>query len=327
VVGALLAFSYLNRIAKNSISGIHKCMADKNFDWSLYRSFLAVVKTGSLSAAARALDATQPTIGRHIAALETVLGGKALFTRSQRGLLPTEVARELLPHAEAMASSADAFLRTASAQAHEVAGAVRISASDVIGAEVLPDILADFRIAYPQVDIELSLSNQTADLLRRDADIAVRMVKPAQKALLARKVGTTALGFHASRRYFDRHSAPRNLEELLRHTLIGFDKSPPSVAALKSLPIAITRELFAFRCDNDLAQLAAIRAGIGIGICQYGVARRSADLVPILADEFGFGLDMWVVMHENLKKVRRVHLLFDHLAKSLSSYAKQSSRA
>jgi len=296
------------------------------YDWSLYRSFLAVVRIGSLSGAARSLRLTQPTVGRHIAALESSLGGKALFTRSQNGLLATDVARELLPHAEAMASAADALVRAASGESDEVAGTIRLSASDIVGAEMLPTILAEFRDTYPKVTMELGLANQTVDLLRRDADIAVRMIKPSQKALLARKVGSVALALHAKQSYLDKHGTPQSLQDLRGHAVIGFDAAVPPARIMESLPIKITRDSFALRCDNDLGQLAALRAGFGIGSCQFGIARREPDLVPVLADQLSFDLELWVVMHENLKKVKRMRLMFDHLVSGLLPFIEQSKR-
>jgi DNA-binding transcriptional LysR family regulator len=295
-------------------------------DWSLYRSFLAVVRIGSLSGAARSLGLTQPTLGRHIASLEESLGGKSLFTRSQDGLLPTDVARELLPHAEAMASAADALVRAASGQAHEVAGTIRLSASDIVGAEVLPAILAEFRDEYPRVSIELGLANQTVDLLRRDADIAVRMVEPSQKALIARKVGSVSLALHAKRSYLNKHGVPKSFDDLRNHAVIGFDADMPPARIMNNLPIKITRDLFALRCDNDLGQLAALRAGFGIGTIQFGIARRDPDLIPVLADLLTFDLELWVVMHENLKKVKRMHLMFDHLVGGLTRFVEYSNQ-
>ena len=152
--------------------------------WDLYRTFLAVLHEGSLSGAARSLGLTQPTIGRHVDALEQAVGFQ-LFTRSQHGLAPTEAAAELRPYAEELSATAAALLRVASAQGGAVRGAVRITASEVIGAEVLPTILTGLHQQYPELVIELVLSNAVEDLLRRDADIAVRMVKPSQGALVA----------------------------------------------------------------------------------------------------------------------------------------------
>jgi DNA-binding transcriptional LysR family regulator len=297
-------------------------MADSEPGWDLYRSFLEVLRTGSLSAAGRALRLTQPTVGRHIASLEQHLGGRALFTRHRSGLLPTEMAIQLRPYAESIAAAAGALLRAASAQETAITGAVRISASEVIGAEVLPPLVSDFRERHPGVVVELSLSNQAADLLRRDADIAVRMVRPTQKALVAKRIGKTALGLHASRKYVEAHGMPRRLEELDGHPLIGFDTTP-SVSRPLNLPPVVRRERFAFRCDSDLGQLAAIRAGFGIGVCQYGIAI-APPLVSILPRELRFELEMWVVMHEVLRTTARVKLMFDHLVAGLTQYAATS---
>jgi DNA-binding transcriptional LysR family regulator len=289
--------------------------------WDLYRSFLAVLRLGSLSAAGRALGLTQPTIGRHIATLQACLGGRVLFTRSQTGLMPTAAAHELRPHAEDMAAAAAAFVRMGSGNLEETAGVVRLAAADVVGVEVLPAILSEFRYKYPNTVIELSLSNQIADLLRRDADIAVRMVRPKQKALLAKRAGTVALGFHAHRRYLERFGYPEGLEDLVHHTLIGFDRIPPFADLLNAVPVPVSRELFAFRCDNDLALMAALRSGFGIGICQTGLARRDPNLLPLLSKQFKVDMEIWIVMHNDLKRISRMRLMFDHLAISLAQFA------
>jgi DNA-binding transcriptional LysR family regulator len=288
--------------------------------WDLYRSFLAVLRTGSLSAAARSLRLTQPTIGRHVTALQGCLGGRPLFTRSPSGLRPTANAHELRPHAEAMESAAAALQRAASSDPKQMGGTVRISAADVMGAEVLPEILSEFRREHPAIAVELSLSNQIADLLRRDADIAVRMSAPKQKALVAKRVGKVALGFHAHRRYLDRYGKPQQWADLAHHTLIGFDRVAPMGLILKNLPLPVSRDLFAFRSDNDLAQLAALRAGFGIGVCQRGIAQRDENLVLLLKKQFRADLEVWIVMHEDLRRSPAVRSMFDHLVTSLSRY-------
>jgi DNA-binding transcriptional LysR family regulator len=299
-------------------------MASTDPGWELYRTFLAVFEERSLSGAARRLSLTQPTVGRHVDALEAALGA-SLFTRSQAGLLPTPAARALVPHAQAMASAASALLRAASGEAEETRGAVRVTASEMIGGEVLPSVLAAFRDEHPRVDIELVLSNRTEDLLRREADIAVRMVKPTQTALLAKKLGTVELGLHAHPRYLAAHGTPRSLEELLaHHPLIGFDRSE-TVSRFLASPVPLTRDLFAFRCDSDVAQYAALRAGFGIGVCQNPLGKRDG-LVPLLPGALDFRLGIWLVMHRDLKSTRRVRLLFDHLASQLGAYIASAPR-
>jgi DNA-binding transcriptional LysR family regulator len=287
--------------------------------WELYRSFLAVVREGSLSGAARRLVMTQPTLGRHVAQLEAALG-IALFTRSPGGLAPTDAALALLPHAEAMEASAAAVVRAVSGAAGDEGGTVRITASEIVGAEVLPPILAPFRERHPAITLELALTNRTEDLLRRDADLAVRMARPKQEALLARRIGRVPLGLYAHRRYLARFGTPAAIDELRRHHLIGFDRDPRSLQSLNEPRFALDRALFSFRADNDLAQLAALRAGLGIGGCQRPIAARDKALVPVLPKAIAFSLDMWLVVHEDLRASRPVRLIFDYLAEGLGRY-------
>ena len=293
-------------------------------DWTLYRSFLAVLRSGSLSGAARIVGATQPTLGRHIEALEDCLGG-SLFTRSPSGLAPTPMALSLRPHAEAMESAAEALLRQASGEMTAVRGTVRITASEMIGGAVLPSILAGFQSDYPEITLELSLNNSLDDLLRRDADIAIRMVRPTQASLLARKLGTLTLGLYAHRRYIERHGVPADLSEAGQHILIGFDQDATAVRGLSLGGMPLTRNLFRYRVDNDLAQWQALLAGAGIGGCQDGLAAREPDLVPVLPDKVRFHLDVWLVMHEDQRDNRRIRLLYDALADGLGAYIVSTS--
>jgi DNA-binding transcriptional LysR family regulator len=291
-----------------------------NADWDLFQSLHAVLLAGSLSAAAKSRGLTQPTLGRHIEALEQKLGAP-LFLRSPRGLTPTDLAHQLVPHLAEMNAAAAAAMRDASGAADSLKGAIRITASQIMGAEVLPPILGRFRREHPEIDLELVLSNKTEDLSRRDADIAVRMMRPTQGALLARKVGAIGIGFYASPDYVECFGMPQSLEDLSEHTVIGFDRETPPLQALSDLelPWEVTRDLFAFRSDNDLAQIAAIRAGLGVGVCQHQIARRHG-LTPVLANAFSFELEVWIAMHENLKSHRRMRLMFDHLVTGLQAF-------
>lgn len=294
-------------------------MSKTEIPWNLYRSFLAVVAEGSLSGAARTLGLTQPTLGRQIATLEKALG-VALFVRGQQGLTATSAALDLVPHAKAMAAAAAALQRAASGNNDEVRGTVRVSASDIVCCEVLPPMLVAFRNQYPGVELELVPSNRITNLLTREADIAIRMARPEQAALVARRMGTVHLGLYAHQRYAERHGLPDNLEELRGHTTIGYDTETRSITNLSASGIDLRREQFAVRTDNDLAQLAAVRAGLGIGGVQVGIAALENSLVAVLPGTVGFTLDMWLVMHEDVRAVRRVRLMFDHLAAALSSY-------
>ena len=301
-------------------------MATQVPDWHLFRAFLAVVREGSLSGAARVLGTTQPTMGRQVAALEASLGVK-LFTRSLDGLSPTEAGLRLIPSAEAMAAAVEAARRSATGKVDEDRGTVRITASEVIGGEVLPSILADFHGRHPQISVELALSNRNEDLLRGDADIAVRMVRPTQGALVAKRIGRIDIGLYGHRRYLKGHPMPRRLEDLRQHALIGFDRDQAYARLLERMGVPLTRDSFAFRSDSDLAQLAALRAGLGIGASQIGLARRNKNLVPVLHAELIFPMEVWLVMHRDLRSSRRIRLTFDHLAAKLTDYAVASQIA
>ncbi len=283
-------------------------------DWHLWRAFLAVLRAGSLSAAARELRLTQPTLGRQVAALEAALGA-TLFTRSTEGLRPTEQALALAPQAEAMATAASALLRAASGAEGGLRGTVRLAASEFIGGAVLPPMLARFRAAHPAVDIELSLSDRTEDLLRRDADLAVRNVLPTQSALVTRRIGEAPVCLFAHRDYAARHGLPATPAELAFHTLVGRDEHVQQVRPTLGLDLR-----FGFRCGSALGLLAALRAGFGIGYCQDGVGRRSPELVPVLPGLVLARIGIWLVMHEDLRATRRIRALFDHLAGELARY-------
>jgi DNA-binding transcriptional LysR family regulator len=287
--------------------------------WELLRSFLAALHAGSLSGAARALKLTQPTVGRHIDELEKALG-TVLFTRSQHGLQPTDAAAELAPHAQAMAASAGALMRAASGTLQVIGGTVRLSGSEVFSVEVLPPMLASLREQHPRLVLELVVSDEIRDLLRRDVDLAVRNVRPTQTGLAAKKIGTVTLGLHAHRRYLEAHGIPRTPDDLSDHAVIGYDQETPAVRTLQASGMGFTRGMFALRTDSHLAQLAAIRAGYGIGICQVPLGRRDADLVRLLPKHFAFGLEVWLVMHENLRGNPRMRAVFDHLDEKLSLY-------
>lgn len=301
-------------------------MVDRVPDWHLFRAFLAVAREGSLSSAARTLGTTQPTMGRQVAALEASLG-VTLFTRSIDGLSPTQAGMRLIPSAEAMASAAEAALRSASGETGGQHGTVRLTASEIIGGEILPSILAGFQALHPQTSVELALSNRNEDLLRGDADIAVRMVRPTQGGLVARRIGRIDCGLYGHRRYLKQRAMPQSLQDLSRHALIGYDRNPAYARMIEKMGVPLTRSMFAFRSDSDLAQLAALRAGVGIGASQLGIARKDRNLVPLLHAELTFSMDVWLAIHRDLRGDPRIRSIFDHLALELARYVKTSSVA
>ncbi|MDC0886493.1 LysR family transcriptional regulator [Altererythrobacter sp.] len=288
-------------------------MDHNGINWTYWRTFLWVTELGSLSAAARHLSLTQPTVGRHIGLLEDALA-KPLFTRSQDGLVATEFAHALLPEAKAMSAAAEALHRRSASDSDKLSGTVRISASEIVGTELLPAILHSFHKQSSGIKIELALSNQQDDLLNRDADIAVRMVRPTQKRLVARKVGDIFVGLFAHRSYVDQYGTPKTTAELADHDQIGIDRDLDRWKRFFEAEASIPPADLSFRCDSDIGQLAMLRAGLGIGACQKNIARNEPDLVAILADDISIVFDVWLVMHEDLKTDIAARLLFDHLS-------------
>lgn len=294
-------------------------MADNEPSWEWYRTFLKVLETGSLSAAAREMNLTQPTVGRHIENLETALGLK-LFIRSFDGFSPTDAALELHPYAAGVAATAAALRRVASSHGDGVRGTVRLTASEVISVEVLPPILASLRNAHPLLTVELVVSDKADDLLHREADIAVRMFRPVQDALVAKRVGDIELGLHAHKDYLAAHGTPKTIAALANHALIGFDKESAFIRQFQDQYPWFSRSLLAFRSDSGLAQLAAMRAGFGIGICQSALAAKDKSLQRLMPKQFSIKMETWIAMHEDLRQSPRCMVTFAALVAGLSAY-------
>lgn len=293
---------------------------NKNIGWELYRSFLGVMQHGSLSAAARALGSTQPTIGRHITELERALN-VGLFMRTQGGLTPTEGAKALVGHAEEMANVAEAIERAASSQGDSVQGSVRVTTSDIIGIEVLPNVLTKLGNQYTKLQLELMLSDKPQNLLSREADIAVRLFRPTQNQLIARRIGSITIGFYAHINYLNQTGTPASMDELMQRKLIGFDQYSDYIRdTLSTLPFTLEKQHFSYRSDSNVAQLSLIRAGAGIGVCQVPLAARDSSLIRVLPDELSIPMDIWVTMHEDLKKNTSCQVVFDALVQGLSDY-------
>ncbi len=293
-------------------------MSMPGIDWDDQRAFLAVLDTGSLSGAARALGLTQPTVRHRIEALERAVG-QSLFVRGVNGLAATEQAHELAEHVRRMAHASESFQRAAAGAASEVSGPVRLSVSDFVGIEVLPAMLAGLFERHPRLTVELSLTNANADLLGQEADVAVRMSRPSQAALVVQHVGRIPLGFYAAPRYLDRRGRPGSLPDLIGHALIGPDRSRADLDLLDRLALQVGgMPHFALRTDSHPAQVAAVRAGLGIGIVQEPVGAR--DLVRVLPGCAVHGLDTWIVAHEDIRRSLRVGALFSHLVDAFRVY-------
>lgn len=286
------------------------------FDWHLIRSFLAALDAGSLLGAAKVLNTSQPTVGRHVAELESQLG-VVLFERTGRGLQPTAVALTLADSARAMESGALQLGRRLSSAQTQVQGTVRITASQPVANALLPSILARMREALPEIQIELVSSNTVSNLLRREADIAVRMVQPEQGTLIAKKLGNVSVGVYAHKSYLARYGTPQQPEDLFHHAMIGYDADETMIRGFANYGHVMTKESFALRSDDLMVQWQALLAGCGIGFVADYMGRTQSDLVKLLPMLVIPPLPMWLAVHREIRSSQRIRAVFDYLATAL----------
>jgi DNA-binding transcriptional LysR family regulator len=284
----------------------------EGIDWTLLQSFLAVVDAGSLRAAAAKTGATEPTLSRHIRDFEARVG-TTLFVRTARGLDPTDAAIRLVDDARAMGLAAEALALKIHGRSQKLSGTVRITASVVVANLVLPSILTELRQAEPDIQIQLVASDQTQNLLRRDADIAIRMVDPVQAPLLARQIGHTKIGMFGSQSYLNRRGRPQKTEDLLTHDLLGYDRSDEIVRGLASNGLKVSHDNFVIRCDDKLVSWHLLLAGAGLGFAQTLLARRHPDLEAVDVGLNVPRLPIWLVMHEDVRTNIRIRRVADFL--------------
>jgi DNA-binding transcriptional LysR family regulator len=284
-----------------------------NVDWGLIRSFLVVARLGSLTAAARELAVSQPTLSREIQALETATGLN-LFRRTTQGLNLTEAGQSLVDAASSMDEAADRFSRQASGLSVELEGDVRISANEIVGVFLLPGAIAAFREQHPGVHVEIVISNRVSSLSKREADIALRMFRPTQPDLVVRRLPDMELGFYAHRDYIDKFGAPASVEEFQNHSIIGYDESMEYIEAAARLGYKFVRDNFALRTDHMLAQINLARAGAGIVGTHVELAKHWPELVRILEWVELPPLEYWIVCHRDVQYNNRIRDLMQFLA-------------
>lgn len=286
-------------------------------NWSFLKDFLTVTEAGSLSAAARRLGISQPTLSRRMAALEEELGAE-LFRRGPRGLELTEAGEAILEPARQMREGANALELAVSGRDRELAGPVRITATEGLAVEWLTPELSDFRAAHPRIDLEVLIRNTAVNVLRREADIALRLGRPQQMELVTRRVGELALGLYASRAYLEEVGTPRTPEDMEHHRAVSFDESYAYTGAGSWLERSLGSARVVYRANQLSAQLAAIRAGFGIGGQSRFIASRVPDLVRVLPER-ETRLEIWLVTHPGLRRSARIRAVYDFVAERLTA--------
>lgn len=290
-----------------------------SIDWSLIQSFLAVADTGSLSRAAEKLGHSQPTLGRHIKSLEQALGLE-LFHRHARGFALTEIGSEILPVAQHMQQDLARISLLAEAQSGDLTGTVRIACSVFAAHHILPPLVADIRATEPSISLVIQASDESENLLYREADIALRMYRPRQLDLVTRHLTDIPMGIFASHAYIQRRGRPETLHDFLQHDIVGYDQSPLILQGMAAIGVKATAEDFPVRTDNQTAYWELVRAGAGIGFTQTMVGRRDP-----LVEELALGLEipplpLWLTVHEAARKTPRVSRVWDLLIDGLARH-------
>lgn len=297
-------------------------MRSETLDWSLWQAFVAVAETGSLSAAARRLNQSQPTLGRQIRRLEEETGLN-LFTRQARGLDLSDHGRALLPAARRMAEASGEIALAMAGEDRGLTGTLRITASEIVAFYHLPPILARIRAEAPEMNVVLIPTDQSENLLFREADIAIRMYRSDQLDIVTRQIGTLSIGAFAHQSYLSRHGRPRTVEEVMQHTLIGFDRSDLILRGMREMGLEADRDSFAIRCDDQVTYWELVRAGLGIGFGQHAVARQTPEVVELFSDMPIPPLPVWLAAHEAVRRTPRVALAWRLLEEGLTPLLKQ----
>lgn len=285
-----------------------------NSNWSLIKSFLSVVEHGSLSAAARSLGVSQPTLGRDIQSLESNTGLN-LFKRTTQGLDLTSEGSKLVEAARQMNDASDLFERQVSGLSTKLEGDVRISVNEIVGIYLLPPAIAAFREINPGVHIEIVISNKVTNLSKRDADIALRMFRPTQPELVAKRLPDMPLGFFAHKDYVAKYGEPSSMEDFSSHTVIGYDESTEFIEGAEKLGYHLMRDHFAIRTDHLLAHLSLARSGAGIIGTHVELAKQWPELVPVMQWIKVPDLEFWLACHSDVQYNSRIRELMSFLGK------------
>ena len=291
------------------------CM--NQLDWNQLKAFLETADTGSLSAAARKLGLTQPTLSRQVAAIERQMG-VTLFERVGKSMSLTPTGLELLEHARAMGAAAEALSLAATGRSQAVGGVVSVSATDAVAAHLLPPMVRRLREQEPGIAIEVIASNALSDLLRREADIAIRHVKPEQPDLIARLIREASASFYASEEWVRIHGHPRNADDAAHLAFVGADRSGQYLAYLRQHGLPLSEANFSCYAEHSVASWSLVRQGMGIGAMMDEIARDTQGVVRVLDEVPRVRFPIWLVSHRELRTSRRIRVVFEALAQGLA---------
>lgn len=299
---------------------MHLCMEwnGVKFDWNHAKAFLITAEEGSLSAAARVLGAAQPTLGRQVSAFEEELG-IVLFQRVGRGLALTEAGLELLDHVRAMGDAANRVSLTALGQSQSIEGIVRISASEVYAAYLLPPIIAKLRREQPGIEVEIVASHSTSDLRRREADIAIRNFRPTEPDLIAKKIRDVPAQLYAAPEYLDRIGHPKLPFDLRNAEFINITSGDAFMHGLNRMGLDLTKANFPIMTENYLVMWEYVKRGLGIGVLDAHIGDAEPAVVRVLPDLEPLMFPIWLVAHREISTSLRIRTVFDLLVSELAT--------
>lgn len=291
-----------------------------SFDWNQVRAFLATAEEGSLSAAARALGQTQPTLSRQVAALEEELG-VTLFERAGRAMALTTAGMELLEHVKVMADAANRISLSASGQSQVIEGRVAITATENVASQQLPTIVKKIHAVAPNIQIDILPSNEVQDLTRREADISIRHARPEQPDLIAKLLFETEAYLYASQDYIDKIGPIERLSDLERALFIGLDRTPEMIEAMAEFGLSLSPHQFRFNSPSGQVLYELVRLGLGVSILGKDIEAHSENIAAILPDQFSIPIPVWLVTHRELHTSKRIRVVYDILAEELPKFA------
>ena len=286
------------------------------FDWNKARAFLVTAEEGSLSAAARALGMAQPTLGRQVDGLEQELG-VVLFERVGRGLTLTPSGLELLDHVRDMGDAAGRVSLTALGQSQALEGTISISASETYATVLLPPLVAKLRQQEPGIHVEIVVANHASDLLRREADIAIRNFRPTEPDLIAKKIGMVDAILYATPQYIEKIGAPTTPYALRNADFVNMDRTGGMLKGLNSLGLGLTEANFPLLTESYLVMWELVKQGAAIGILDAHIGDAEPKVRRVLPDLEPLTFPIWLVSHREVTTSRRIRRVFDFLAEEL----------
>jgi len=287
-----------------------------SFDWNQARAFLVTAEEGSLSAAARALGLTQPTLGRQVSALEASLG-VTLFERVGRSLSLTDAGLELLDHVKGMGDAAGRMSLAASGQSQRIEGPVCITASDLFSVCLLPPVLTQLREMAPGIDVEVVAANDIRDLKRREADISIRHARPTQSDLIAKHVHDSTAHLYAAPAYLERHGRPKTIENLASAVFVAAGQPDRYLENLRQLGIPLAKANIKYASDSGVMVWEMVKQGLGMTMMFRDVAAVTPEVEQVVPELDPAPISTWLVTHRELRTSRRIRLVFDLLAEAL----------